>query len=257
MAVGRTEVKEPALSRDHTERMLKNIRRQPRFAMILPLQLEGGQTLQARDVMIPGDFSSAAFFMVAACIIPDSELLIQDVGVNPTRTGLMDVLKSMGADITIRNQRYFGAEPVADILIKYKPLQGTKVSGETVVRMIDEFPIFAVAAASASSPTVVEEAEELRVKESDRISTIVQELSKMGVELGEREDGFTVTGGSKFQGADCFSYGDHRIAMSLSIAALAATGDTTINGTGPIATSFPVFYELLNDLSAGKATQIS
>ncbi len=256
LAEGLMKITEPAPSRDHTERMLKT------FGVTLDGDnlhyiLEGGQTLHARDVMVPGDFSSAAFFIVAASIIPGSEILIQDVGVNPTRTGLLDVLKSMGADITKRNKKYFGAEPVADILVRYAPLKGTTVNGETVVRMIDEFPIFAIAAACASSPTVVENAEELRVKESDRISVMVGELRKMGVELIERDDGFETQGGAQFQGAECFSSGDHRVAMSLAIAGLAAKGETIVRGTGPIDTSFPTFFELLHTLSQGKVSDIS
>lgn len=255
-AQGRMEISEPAPSRDHTERMLKT------FGVTLDCSnlhysLEGGQSLVARDVMVPGDFSSAAFFIVAASIVPDSEILIQDVGVNPTRTGLLDVLKTMGADITKRNKRYFGAEPVADILVRYAPLKGTAVKGETVARMIDEFPIFTVAAACASSPTVVEEAEELRVKESDRISVIVEELGKMGVAFSERADGFTTPGGASLRGADCFSHGDHRVAMSLAIAGLAARGSTVVRGTGPIDTSFPTFFDLLNTVSEGKVNDIS
>jgi len=255
-AEGRTAVEEPALSRDHTERMLET------FGVTvergrLRCAVTGGQTLTARDVWIPGDFSSAAFFMVAAAIRPGSDLVIQEVGVNPTRTGLLHALRAMGAHITLRHQKYFGAEPVADIHVIHSPLRGTRVEGDLVVRMIDEFPIFAVAAACASTPSVVTGAEELRVKESDRIAVIVGELGKFGVELREHPDGFEVRGGTELTGAKCFAYGDHRIAMGLSVAGLAAKGETWIQGAAPVATSFPGFFDLLNDLTGGRVEHVS
>ncbi|MFB3787099.1 MAG: 3-phosphoshikimate 1-carboxyvinyltransferase [bacterium] len=255
-AQGRTVVEEPALSRDHTERMLET------FGVTvergrLRCAVSGGQTLTARDVRIPGDFSSAAFFMAAAAIRPGSDLVIQEVGVNPTRTGLLHALRAMGAHITLRHLKYFGAEPVADIHVNYAPLHGTRVEGELVVRMIDEFPIFAVAAACASSPSVVTGAEELRVKESDRIAVIVEELGKFGVGLREYPDGFEVRGGTDLTGAQCFAHGDHRVAMGLSVAGLAAKGETWIQGTAPVATSFPGFFDLLNELSGGRVECVS
>ncbi|RJP21096.1 MAG: 3-phosphoshikimate 1-carboxyvinyltransferase [Candidatus Omnitrophota bacterium] len=245
-AEGITVVHEPGPARDHTERMLKTfgvtIAKTENSYSIWPDQL-----LEGQEIEVPADFSSAAFFIVAASIIPESDLIIENVGINPTRTGLLDVLCAMGADITVQNQRNYGVEPVADIRIRYAPLRGVIVSGDAVVRMIDEFPIFAVAAAFATTPSTVKEAAELRVKESDRIAVIVGELRKMGVELAEREDGFEVMGGARLQGADCFSGGDHRIAMSLAIAGLAAEGETTIHGVASIATSFPNFFQLLSD----------
>ncbi|MBN2328993.1 MAG: 3-phosphoshikimate 1-carboxyvinyltransferase [Candidatus Omnitrophica bacterium] len=255
LADGTTEITEPALSRDHTERMLKT------FGVTmecddLKCTIQSGQTLTPREIVIPGDFSSAAFFIVAAAVIPGSDIIIREVGINPTRTGLLDVLRSMGANIVKQNRKYFGAEPAADIHVQYAPLHGTKIKGKTVVRMIDEFPILAVAAACASSPTIVEEAQELRVKESDRISVIVEELRKMGAVLHERRDGFEVEGGATLHGAECFSHGDHRIAMSIAVASLAAGGETVIRGTRPIGTSFPAFFELLNTISHGKAQEI-
>ncbi|MGC9326090.1 MAG: 3-phosphoshikimate 1-carboxyvinyltransferase [Candidatus Hinthialibacter sp.] len=254
-AEGTTEIIEPALSRDHTERMLKT------FGVTLECDdlkcaIHGGQILTPREVIIPGDFSSAAFFIAAAAMIPDSDIIIREVGINPTRTGLIDVLRSMGAKIEKLDRKYFGAEPAADIHVQYAPLHGTNIKGHTVVRMIDEFPILAVAAACASSPTVVEEAQELRVKESDRISVIVEELRKMGAVIREREDGFEVEGGVPLHGAECFSHGDHRIAMSIAVAGLAAYGETVIRGTRPIDTSFPAFFDLLNTVSHGKAQEI-
>lgn len=247
-ADGTTTVYEPGPSRDHTERMLEtfgvDLTRKEKHS-----SLSGGQVLQSQAIHVPGDISSAAFFIVAACIVPDSELTIENVGINPTRTGLLDVLHDMGADIRLENKRQMGAEPVADLHVCYSPLKGVRISGDTVVRMIDEFPIFAVAASFASSPSIVEGAEELRVKESDRISTIVHELNRMGAQLEERPDGFEVKSGKQLAGTDVFSHGDHRIAMSLIIAGLAAKNETTIKGTKSIATSFPGFFDILNQIS--------
>ncbi len=254
-ADGETAVREPGPSRDHTERMLET------FGATLDREdrrcaLRGGQELKGCDVNVPGDISSAAFFLVAASIVPDSELVIQDVGVNPTRTGILDVLCDMGADITLENERAYGAEPVADLRVRYAPLQGVRVVGDRVVRMIDEFPIFAVAAAFASSPSTVEEAHELRVKESDRISAIVEEFGRFGIEMSEREDGFTVAGNAAPRGCAGSSRGDHRIAMSLTVCGLAARGETIVRGTAPISTSFPNFFDLLQQITPGSVEGI-
>lgn len=249
-ADGVTSVTEHGPSRDHTERMLTSfgveLDQKPGYVAI-----EGGQPLIPRDLEVPGDISSAAFFIVAASIVPESDLIIENIGINPTRTGIIDVLAKMGARIAYQNQRFMGNEPVADIHVQSAQLQGVTVSGDEVVRMIDEFPVFAVAAAFAEGGSTVKDAEELRVKESDRISVIVQELGKMGVTIDERPDGFSVEGGQAVQGAHCLSHGDHRIAMSLAVAALNAQGETRIQGTAPVATSFPGFAALLNDLAPG------
>jgi 3-phosphoshikimate 1-carboxyvinyltransferase len=256
-AEGTTEIEEPTLSRDHSERMLET------FGITITRSenrcvLRGKQQLSSvEDIMVPGDISSAAFFIVGASILPGSDLILREIGINPTRTGLLDVLKKMGANIALINQRYFGAEPVADIHITYSPLKGITVSGKTVVRMIDEFPIFAIAAACADSPTIVSEAEELRVKESDRISAMVEELKKLGVDIEEKEDGFVVSGAKSLTGSECFSHGDHRVAMSLIMAGLHSDGETKVNGTGSIATSFPTFLELIQEVSNGKVEDIS
>lgn len=253
-AKGVTIVREAGPSRDHTERMLQTfgveVEIKPGFTA-----LRGGQSLRAQNIQVPTDISSAAFFLVAACIVPDSELILEAVGMNPTRTGLIEVLREMGADIDQQNERSCGLEPVADLRVRSAPLRGTRVSGDTVVRMIDEFPIFAVAAAFASSPSVVEGAEELRVKESDRIAAVVCELGKMGANIEERPDGFIVSSGEML-GAQCASYGDHRIAMSLAVAALASKGETCIQGTAPVATSFPGFADLLNLVAPGSVENI-
>ncbi len=259
-AEGQTIIDEPGPSRDHTERMLKtfgiDMESIRNHAGHYRHVLQGGQQLKACDITVPGDVSSAAFFLVAASIVPESDLRIEGLGMNETRTGIIEVLQEMGADIRVENPRLEGAEPVADLHVRHAPLQGTRVSGDTVVRMIDEFPIFAVAAAFASSPSVVEGAEELRVKESDRITTIVDELGKMGIVIVERPDGFTVQGNSQAQGTAVKSYGDHRIAMSLAVAALAASGETLIKGTAPIATSFPAFFDLLDRVCPGSAVSV-
>lgn len=252
-ADGVTKVTESVKTRDHTERMFQS------FGIEMKIDgtsysLEGGQELTGREIAVPGDISSAAFFMAAACIVPGSNLVIQNVGINPTRTGLLDVLREMGANITMLNESMLGAEPVADIQIQHSALKGVHVSGETVSRMIDEFPILAVLSCFAETPTTVEGAEELRVKESDRIATIVGELTKMGAKITEKPDGFTVEPGVQLMGASCASHGDHRIAMSVAIAALAAVGDTTIQGTAPIKTSFPEFFTLLQQLAPESVT---
>lgn len=256
-ADGTTEVEEPALSRDHTERMMQTFgvslnRTQLRCSIAGRQELRGGTS-----VMVPGDLSSAAFFIVAASCIPGSDLMIREVGINPTRTGILDVLKQMGARIYLHNKKYFGAEPVADIQVQYAPLKGIEVSGETVVRMIDEFPIFAVAAALADSSTLVTQAQELRVKESDRISAMAHELKKFGIQMNELVDGFSIEGGARLRGAECFSHGDHRVAMSLTVAGLCAEGETRVSGIGSISTSFPSFYELMNQVSCGKVESVA
>ncbi|MBD3268139.1 3-phosphoshikimate 1-carboxyvinyltransferase [bacterium] len=256
-ADGYTVVREPGPSRDHTERMLKTFG--------YPVENEGrnssihGPVAKAKgmELFVPGDFSSAAFFIVAALVVPDSDIVIEAVGINPTRTGLLDVLQEMGADITLLNERLSGSEPVADIQVRSSELRGTTVAGDTVVRMIDEFPILAVAAAMASSPTTVREARELRVKETDRIAAIVRVLRRMGVEMEEREDGFVVIGNSHPQGASCSSFGDHRIAMALAVAGLVAENETTVQGTASISTSCPDFFSLLETLSSGSVVELT
>ncbi|MBI1390397.1 MAG: 3-phosphoshikimate 1-carboxyvinyltransferase [bacterium] len=251
-AEGKTTIVEPGPSRDHTERMLRSygVEVQSENGRV---SLRGGQTLRTRDLDVPGDPSSAAFFTIGALITPESDLILENVGINPTRTGLYDVLLDMGADIAFENERLCGDEPVADLHVRHSPLRGVRVGGDTVVRMIDEFPIFSVAAAFAEGESTVEGAEELRVKESDRIAVMVGLLGRMGARIEERPDGFTVSGGAPLSGAQTDSKGDHRVAMSAAIAALNASGDTLIRGIAPIATSFPGFFDLLNQTAPGCA----
>ncbi|HUK57202.1 MAG TPA: 3-phosphoshikimate 1-carboxyvinyltransferase [Nitrospiria bacterium] len=248
LAEGRTLLTEPLSSRDHTERMFR--------ALGIPVEIKGAQLsltppseFPGREIDVPGDFSSAAFFIVAATIVKDSELIIRHVGVNPTRTGLLDLLSEMGADIRLENRREVNGEPVADLAVRSRPLKGVPIRPESVPKTIDEFPVLCVAAACAEGETIVRGAEELRVKETDRIRTIVRELSKLGVDLKELPDGLMIRGGRKLSGTRCLSYGDHRIAMALAIAGLVAEGETVVEGTEWIETSFPGFQALLESVT--------
>lgn len=246
-ADGATKLTEPAASRDHTERMFSYFD--------IPFSKDGNVislaspgAIKPRDLSIPGDISSAAFFIVAALIVPGSALLIKDVGLNPTRTGIIDVLCKMGGQIEIRNKKELFGEPRGDIFVKNSSLSGIEVSGDMIPRMIDEVPAFAVAAAFARGTTVISDAQELKVKESDRIKTTAGELKKMGAHIEEKEDGLVIEGGHPLKGAVCESHGDHRIAMSLAVAALASEGETTVLDCDCIGTSFPGFYTILKDI---------
>ncbi|AVX30823.1 3-phosphoshikimate 1-carboxyvinyltransferase [Carboxydocella thermautotrophica] len=248
-AEGKTEVQEPAVSRDHTERMLRT------FGVEIGqegnrLWVEGGQKLQAVPVQVPGDISSAAFWLVAASIIPNSSLYLKQVGVNPTRTGILDVLQAMGARIQLMNYRRFGDEPVADLLVESAELQGVEIGGELIPRLIDEIPVLALAAAVARGRTIIRDAAELRVKESDRLAAISRELSKLGATIEEMPDGLIIEGGAKLVGARVESYHDHRMAMTLLIAGLVAHGTTTVSGCEAIPVSYPDFVSSLQRLGA-------
>jgi 3-phosphoshikimate 1-carboxyvinyltransferase len=241
-AEGETVVREPHPTRDYSERMLAAfgwpIEFSPGFA-----RLRGGHRLQATDVRVPADFSSAAFFLVAASIVPGSELRLQAVGMNPRRTGLLTALRRMGADIREENAGEQGGEPVADLVVRYAPLRGIEVGGELVADMIDEFPALFVAAAFAEGETVIRDASELRVKESDRIAAMAKGLRILGVEVEEHPDGATVVPG-RMSGGAIDSHGDHRIAMSFAVAAQRADGDVRIGDIANVATSFPGFEAL-------------
>lgn len=246
MSEGQTTVTEPSLSRDHSERMLKafgaQISTDPDSNSVT---ITGGATLQGQTVIVPGDISSAAFWLVAGAIAPGSELLIENVGVNPTRTGVLDALEMMGADITLENQRVVAGEPVADLRVRYGKLHSCTIAGDLIPRLIDEIPVLAVAATFASGTTVIKDAEELRVKESDRITAIATELNKMGAKVTELPDGLEITGATPLTGTEVDSYGDHRIAMSLAIASLNAKGKTTIRGAEAASISYPTFVSTL------------
>lgn len=243
-ARGTTVVVEPHPSRDHTERMLKYFGAR---VMVSGRQVgvEGRPSLGGQVIRVPGDFSSAAFFLVAASLVPGSELEIQGVGVNPTRTGLWDVLQDMGARLSLENPREEGGEPVADLRVKSAPLRGTEIGGEMIPRLIDEIPVLAVAAALAEGKTVIRDAAELRVKESDRIATMAGELGKLGARVDVLRDGMIIQGPGKLVGAPCFSHGDHRVAMALAVAGLVAEGETRIQGSRCVNISFPGFFQLL------------
>jgi 3-phosphoshikimate 1-carboxyvinyltransferase len=244
-AEGITTLKEPQGSRDHTELMINGFGGEAKVDG-LSVTLAGGQKLCGREVHIPGDISSAAFFLVAAATIPGSEIIVRDVGVNPTRDGVIEVLRRMGAKIQLLNQRIETGEPVADIQVSGSQLKGVEIAPDVVGRTIDEYPILAVAAAVAQGVTVISGVKELRYKESDRIATMTEALRRLGVEVEEREDGMTIRGDKPLEGASVKTYGDHRVAMSLAIAGLSSGGGVEMDDTGCVDTSFPGFFELLN-----------
>lgn len=246
---GETTVTEPHLSRDHSERMLRY------FGADITtfdggVTVRGGRNLRGGEIDVPGDISSAAFFMVAGLIVPGSELLIKGVGVNPTRTGIIDVLLGMGGSLELLNEREVSGEPVADILVKSSRLRGIEIGGDVVPRAIDEFPVIAVAAALAEGRTVVRDARELRVKETDRIAAMAKNLRAAGADITETEDGMEINGVERLHGCSVDSFGDHRIAMSMLIGGLAASGTVTVSDTECIATSFPNFIALLEQVAA-------
>lgn len=250
-APGETSVSEPFLSRDHTERMLKH------FGANLTsnknmVTLEGCPQLIAGNIEVPGDISSAAFFLVAGAIVPDSDLLLRGVGINPTRSGILDVLREMGADIEQLNQREAAGEPVADLRVRYAgPLEGVTIAGSVIPRLIDEIPVLAVAGAVARGRTVIRDAAELKVKESNRIATVLTLLNQFGVQGEELPDGLIIHGAQKLHHAVCESRGDHRIAMAASIAALVAEGGGMIRDASCIDVSFPGFAQIVENVRAG------
>jgi 3-phosphoshikimate 1-carboxyvinyltransferase len=245
---------EPHLSRDHTERMMR--------AMGIEIEethypdgrhevrVSGGQQLIARDVDVPGDISSAAFFMVAASIVEGSNLVIEHVGLNPSRCGVLDVLRRMGADIEQLDAREVSGEPVADLRVRSSGLRGTEIGGSEIPRLVDELPILAVAAAHAAGPTVVRDAAELRVKESDRILGSASIVEGMGINVETTEDGFVIhgQGNRQMRAFEVDATGDHRIAMSAVVAGLSGNGETVIHGADAIASSFPQFMSFLENV---------
>lgn len=251
-AQGPTRVLQPGPARDHTERMLQ--------AMGLSLETDGqrislqpptkDQPLQPLDLTVPGDISSAAFVLVAAAVSPHSRVVIENVGLNDTRTGLLDLLRTMGASVTVGNRHASGGEPVGDLSASFEELHSAEAGGDVVVRAIDEFPIWAVAASQAAGRSVLRDAAELRVKEVDRIARLAGELRRMGIGVSERKDGFVVEGPVRAHGAQVTSHGDHRLGMALAIAGLVAEGPTTIADAGCIADSFPDFVETMRSLGA-------
>lgn len=252
-ADGPVSVTEPAPSRDHSEVMLRmfgaRVDTHGRTVTLTPGPLRGA------SVQVPGDISSAAFLLVAAALVREARVTLHRVGVNPTRTGLLDVLGAMGARVE-RTAESADGEPMASLTLGTTPLSGTEVGGALIPRLIDELPILAVAAAAARGVTEIRDAAELRVKESDRIAAIARELGKMGVRVEERADGMAIPGGQRFRGAHVASGGDHRMAMALAVAGLVAEGETVIDDTACVATSFPTFVPTLNALAGGDAVTV-
>lgn len=244
-AEGKTVITEPEAARDHTEIMLNyfgaDIKRNGNDITVTPVK-----ELYAKEIFVPGDISSAAYFMVLGAVCPDSDITIKNVGINPTRTGIITVLENMGANITLLNERTVSGEKVADINVKYTPsLKSTTVEGDIIPKLIDEIPVIAVAACFAEGTTVIKDAQELKVKESNRIKTVVNELKKFGADIEETDDGMIIKGKCSLKGAVCDSHNDHRIAMSMAVAGIMAEGSTTIKDSQCVDISFPTFFSLL------------
>ena len=247
-AEGETVVEEPLATRDHTERLLR--------AMGADLKREGPgiklqppEALAPLEIEVPGDISTAAFWLVAAAAHPDAEIDLPKVGINPTRTGLLDILSMMGAEIDIGEERMVGEEPVADLRVKSSALHGVEIDGELVLRSMDELPAIAVAASFAQGRTVVRDAQELRVKETDRIAALTSQLRKLGVAIEEQPDGFVIEGGGALRGGNVSGGGDHRLTMSLAIAGLLADGKSAIEDEESVAISYPGFWKELDKLA--------
>lgn len=245
-ADGVTSVIEPAVTRDHTERMLGAMGVEVRTSGHR-ISMQGGQALKSCSIRVPGDLSSAAFVILAALLSDNAEIVIESVGVNPTRTGVIDILQAMGADISLENPRLLSQEPVADLRVRSSAMQGGVVDPGLVSRAIDEFPVLFVAAAAAHGTTRFSGIGELRVKESDRIAAMSAGLRSLGIEVDEFDDGAVVHGG-QFSGGDVESFGDHRIAMSLAVAAGSASGPVVVRDTAAVETSFPGFAALMASL---------
>jgi 3-phosphoshikimate 1-carboxyvinyltransferase len=254
-AKGATAIVQPGPARDHTERMLHSmgadIVTEGNTIVLTP----NGQ-LNPMNMTVPGDFSSAAFLIVAGCIVPDSDIMLTGVNLNSTRTGLLDVLLAMGAKITVTETGLEAGEPVGTLRMQTSDLKGIHIGGEMVVRMIDEFPVLMVAALCASGETLVQDAKELRVKETDRIAVMAAELRKLGATIEEREDGFRIIGQQTLTGASVDGHDDHRIAMSMTVAGLVAKGETTVTDAACAGDSFPGFAETLQHLGAALIGEI-
>ncbi len=249
LASGETIVSEPGRSRDHTERMFRYLgiqceEKAEGFSVV------GGRAFKNKRIEIPGDISSAAFFLVAATILEGSEVKLKGVGINPTRTGILDVLQRMGADITIHPLSSSRHEPIADLTVRSRPLRGILIEGALAASVLDEFPVLCIAAAAAEGETVIRNAQELRVKESDRIETMAKALRGMGIQVETFSDGMKIRGSRQWRGTACETKGDHRIAMSMTVAGLRTDGENEIDDMECINTSFPGFLDLLSELRA-------
>ena len=254
-AEGPTTVIEPALSRDHSERMLRafgaDLVSEPEDSDGPRVLMTPGARLQGQRVVVPGDISSAAFWLVAGLLVPGADLLLENVGLNPSRTGILEVLGAMGAPLEILNERLVAGEPVGDLRVRPAPLKAFSICGELIPRLVDEIPILAVAALAAEGTSVIRDAEELRVKETDRLAVMARQLRAMGAELEETNDGLVIPGGQQLHGADVDSETDHRVAMSLAVAALGASGSTSIARAEAAAVSYPNLWDDLARLQAG------
>lgn len=241
-ADGETVIHEIEKSRDHTELMLSSMGADLTIDN-LDITVKPINDLTAVNVDVPGDISSAAFFLVLGAIMPNSQITVTNVGVNPTRTGIIDVLKAMGADITLENIHTSAGETVADITVRSSSLKGTIVGGDIIPRLIDELPIIAVAAVFADGQTVIKDAQELKVKETNRIRAVVDEFNKCGIDITETDDGMIINGGKSIHGADFKTYGDHRMAMSLTVLAQLADGESTLDDSDCACVSYPTFFD--------------
>ncbi len=246
-AEGETTILEPAATRDHTERMIRQFGGEIHRKNGL-ITVKGEQRLTASAIHVPGDISSAAFFLVAGAIVPGSEIVLKNVGLNPTRTGILEVLEKMGANLTVIKNEADSFEPAGDLIIKSSNLKGTVVEGGLIPRLIDEIPIIALMATQAEGTTIIKDAEELKVKETNRIDTVVAELRKLGASIEATPDGMIITGRSKLKGGAVSSHGDHRIGMMLAIAALLSDGGVHLEQPESIAVSYPNFFSHLNRL---------
>ncbi|MFS0560278.1 3-phosphoshikimate 1-carboxyvinyltransferase [Terribacillus sp. 179-K 1B1 HS] len=247
LADGETRISEDVKTRDHTEQMLQS------FGASIDVSgttvtVQGGQQLVGTDVYVPGDISSAAFFLVAACLVPNSDITLSNTGLNETRTGILDVLRDMGADMEIKEHKIQAGERIGDIRIRYRSLKGTEISGGIIPRLIDELPILALLATKADGDTVIKDAEELRFKETDRIEAIASTLRSFGAEVETTPDGMRIPGNQSLQGASADSFGDHRIGMMIAIASLIANGETILTDADSINISYPSFFEDLRAL---------
>ena len=252
-AEGETSVTEPSLSRNHTELMLKEFGADIRSSYSLDsteatASIRPCEELYGQKITVPGDISSAAYFIAAGLIVPDSEILIEGVGINPTRAGILKVCEDMGGDITLLNERFEGGEKIADILVRTSRLHGTEISGGIIPTLIDEIPVIAVMAVTAEGTTVIKDAAELKVKETDRIETVTDNLKAMGCDVTPTDDGMIIRGGRPLKGASIHTLLDHRIAMAFSIAALTAEGNTKILDSRCIDVSYPDFYDTFDAL---------
>ena len=241
-ADGETVIHEIEKSRDHTELMLSAMGADLTVDN-LDITVKPTNDLTAVNVDVPGDISSAAFFLVLGAIMPNSQITVTNVGINPTRTGIIDVLKDMGADITLENVHTSAGETVADITVRSSSLKGTTVGGDIIPRLIDELPIIAVAAVFADGQTVIKDAQELKVKETNRIRAVVDEFNKCGIDITETDDGMIINGGKSVHGADFKTYGDHRMAMSLTVLAQLADGESTLDDSDCACVSYPTFFD--------------